>query len=35
MKALSGEVTDEFKTVENEYTFQVFRTWWDHLKYDI
>lgn len=30
-----GDVTDETKTVEYTHEFQVFQTWWDHLKYSV
>lgn len=29
----SGETTDESRTVEQEVRFDVFASWWDHLKY--
>jgi len=33
--AVKGESTTETRSFENEYKFEVFRTWFDHLKYDI
>lgn len=31
----TGETTEESETKEFTYDFQVFETWWDHLKYRI
>lgn len=33
--AVKGEVVDESRGKNTEYTFDVFQTWFDHLKYDI
>lgn len=30
-----GETTTESKTISYEFEFDVFATWWDHLKYDL
>lgn len=31
--AAKGEVTEESRTETFDFTFEVFATWWDHLKY--
>lgn len=33
--AIKGEIVDETRTLKVEYSFPVFATWWDHLKYDL
>lgn len=30
-----GETTQEQRSIEHRFDFEVFSTWWDHLKYDL
>jgi hypothetical protein len=32
---LKGETTDETRETSQDVFFEVFQTWWDHLKYDL